>query len=85
MKILIFLFLFCNMGGVMTSLEIFAGVEMTGYQKMRAIIATLNNVGMLAAGAYPNSHEVRALVAIDAAEALLEQLGIEDPDLVSQS
>lgn len=67
----------------MSSLELFAGVELTGYQKMRAIIATLNNIGLLASDAWPNSHAIRAEVAIEAAEALLEQLGIADPDTVS--
>lgn len=58
--------------------------DVTGYQKLRAIIATLNNAGLLARpDANFRSHEDRAMFAIDAAEALLDQLGIVDPDTIS--
>lgn len=63
--------------------DLFCDVELSGYQKLRAIMATLNNVGLLAHGSYPNSHELRAEMAIDAAEALLDLLGIVDPDTIA--
>lgn len=58
-------------------------VEVNGYQKLRAIIATMNNVALMSFGPFHGSHEARAIAAIDAAEALLDQLGIVDPDTVS--
>jgi hypothetical protein len=61
--------------------EIFSEFEVNSYQKMRAIIATLNNMAFLANPLCEHWTICdTAEMAIESAEVLLEQLGVVNPD-----